>query len=749
VHRDFKSDNVLVGKDGSVRVSDFGLARLANTSAPPASITQSPASITRSLTCTGTLLGTPAYMALEQLEGRDADARSDQFAFCVALYEALYGERPFAGDDLQSLARELAAGNVRPAPRGTRVPAHLREVLLRGLAKDPAVRFPAMEALLEALERDPARARRRWAGATLFVLAAIAAIVAVARLPQKAVCGGAAEKLGGVWDPERRKIVHNAFLATGRPFAETAFTTTATLLDADALAWRAMHHDTCVATRVHGEQSEEVMELRMECLDRRREEVRALIDLFARADAPVVERAVQATQSLPGLDECTHADALRQVVRPPTSAARERVKALRAQLATTEAQLRAGRYDAGQKMAEAAVSDARALGYAPVLAEALYWLGDVQQRRGDAKTAAATLLAAATSAEAARDDLQRARALGLLVWVTAERLSRYVEAHHYCALARAALSRAGGDRVLETIIDAYEATALDNEGRYAEALALNERVLAREQQLFDANDMRIGAIYHNLGELHYQRGEYDAAIASHQHALAIFRHSFGDQHPWTALALNGLGIDLSRKGDLRGAIAAWEQALHIREATLGRDHPEVAPTLDNLAWAFIRLHDLATAQALIERALTIHKRQSPDTRPQVSTEITAAELFLFMGKLDTALAHAQHALSILDHLGEAEHPEAAEALTMMGRIRLAGHAAPEALKLLERAVSILDSHPGDPAVLARARFALGRALWDLGRDRARALRLAADAREHVWPSERAEVETWLAARAAR
>jgi tetratricopeptide (TPR) repeat protein len=750
VHRDFKPNNVMIGSDGRVRVTDFGLARLADASAgPPPGMAPSPSRITQSLTRTGAILGTPAYMALEQLEGRDADARSDQFAFCVALYEALYGERPFVADDLQSLAHELAEGNVRAAPRGTRVPARLREVLLRGLAKDPAARFASMEALLAALGRDPAKARHRWAGATVLVLLGTAAVVALARAPQKMVCGGAAEKLAGVWDPVRRQIVHNAFLATGKPFAEAAFATTAALLDTYATGWSAMHRDTCMATRARGEQSEEVMELRMECLDRRREDVGALIDLFARADAPVVERAVQATQSLPDLDECTHADALRQVVRPLTSAARERAKAARAQLATTEAVLRAGQYDKGQKMAEAAVSDARALGYAPLVAEALYWLGDVQQRRGDAKAAAATLLAAVASAESARDDLPRARALALLVWVSSERLSRYAEAHDYCALARAALARAGGDRVLETTIDAYEATILDNEGRYAEALALNERVLVRREQLFDANDMRIGAIYHNLGELHYQRGEYDAAIASHQRALAIFRHSFGDQHPWTALALNGLGIDLSRKGDERGAVDAWEQALRIREATLGRDHPELTQTLENLARAFISLHEPAKARALLQRLLALNEREGSNPLSQARAEDVAAELALSVGKLDEAMAHAQRELAIYERLGDAEHPEAAGALTVAGRIRLAGHAAAEAQKQVERAISILERHPADPGWLAEARFVLAQALWELGRDRARALRLAADARKHIWPTDRAAVERWLAARSAR
>ncbi|MFP2964418.1 protein kinase domain-containing protein, partial [Myxococcus sp. 1LA] len=119
VHGDFKPENLLVGQDGRVRVTDFGLARNAN---PLDDV--SPLSG-----------GTPAYMAPEQMEApAPADARSDQFAFCVALYEALHGERPFAATTPHELLAEVRAGKVRPAPRGTQVPPWLRRVLLRGLS---------------------------------------------------------------------------------------------------------------------------------------------------------------------------------------------------------------------------------------------------------------------------------------------------------------------------------------------------------------------------------------------------------------------------------------------------------------------------------------------------------------------------------------------------------------------------------------------------------------------------------------
>ena len=162
IHRDFKPANVLLGDDGRVRVLDFGLARTGDDLAAPDHSLARPihASLTASLTATGALVGTPAYMSPEQHAGRLADARSDQFSFCVALWEGLYGASPFAGTTIAALADDVVAGRLAPVPEDSNVPAWLRRLLLRGLAVDPAQRWPSMDDLLDELDRDPEKLRR-------------------------------------------------------------------------------------------------------------------------------------------------------------------------------------------------------------------------------------------------------------------------------------------------------------------------------------------------------------------------------------------------------------------------------------------------------------------------------------------------------------------------------------------------------------------------------------------------------------
>jgi formylglycine-generating enzyme required for sulfatase activity len=187
VHRDFKPQNVMIARDGSVRVMDFGLARLtavesasnAPAVTPPPPSDDQPATALSTVTQAGTVVGTPAYMSPEQFRGDPADARSDQFSFCVALYEALYGVRPFRGENLLSLTMSVTEGELRSANDAAKhgVPVWIRRAITLGLRRDPADRFPSMQALIDRLEDDPAIRRRRRLGAGAVVAVVVATML--------------------------------------------------------------------------------------------------------------------------------------------------------------------------------------------------------------------------------------------------------------------------------------------------------------------------------------------------------------------------------------------------------------------------------------------------------------------------------------------------------------------------------------------------------------------------------------------
>jgi predicted Ser/Thr protein kinase len=199
VHRDFKPDNCLVGSDGRIRVTDFGLAaaRPGTGGGPAAPL--SPGDDVE-LTASGSVLGTPAYMAPEQFVGGNVDPRTDQFNFCVALYEALYGSRPFSGKTFDELGDSVCAGKVQPPPARTRASGALRAIVLRGLRVRPGDRFPTMDHLLAELGRDRARPWRR----TAIVAATVAAVLGLGLVADLVV------------RDRVRAEIHESFALTGR-----------------------------------------------------------------------------------------------------------------------------------------------------------------------------------------------------------------------------------------------------------------------------------------------------------------------------------------------------------------------------------------------------------------------------------------------------------------------------------------------------------------------------------------------------
>lgn len=453
VHRDFKPDNVLIGNDGRVKVLDFGLARpaedlLGDAPTVPRHLDEKDLSTPRlldtPLTKSGAFLGTPSYMAPEQFLGKTTDARTDQFSFCVALYEALYGERPFEGNSIEVLAQQVTSGKVKNLQPSRRLPGHVRPMLRRGLRPKPDERFPSMEPLLQALSKDPRVFRRRAlaAGTAVLAVAIFAAIYRQAAYRHSQLCKGAEEQLSGIWNKDRGRAVEAAFLGTGASFAADAFRETKKSLDKYAQTWVHAQTDACEATRLRGEQSEELLDLRMACLSQRREEFRVLVDLFATADRKLVQNSAQAAQALTSLDGCSNAEALKSPVRPPSDlATRAKVEELEKAVASGVSLLHAGKLD-GLPAATAIVDQAKAIHYRPIEGKGLYLVGSLYLAKGDYKRAEQSVREAILASEAGRIDDTRAQALTTMVWL-AKSQDNYQQAHQWADLAFAVIERLG------------------------------------------------------------------------------------------------------------------------------------------------------------------------------------------------------------------------------------------------------------------------------------------------------------------
>ncbi|MFO0636853.1 MAG: serine/threonine-protein kinase [Nannocystaceae bacterium] len=308
VHRDFKPDNVLVGTDGRVLVMDFGLARQAG--ATPLSEVgasgRNPAmsSPDVALTRTGTLLGTPAYMAPEQHTGGIIGPAVDQFSFCVALYEALWGERPFSGNSVASLAIAVLEGRPRPPPRDSEVPPWLFGVLARGLTVDSSERHPSMDALLAELQRDPPKSQRPWLtiAVALGVAVGIVSVYVATRPEAAAVCAQELAALA-LLDDDARARIDAAFADSGREHAAISWSAAQQRLLRYDEAWRSAWTAACELELAPG--AAQTDSDQRACLEAQQASTRLLVEQFLQPDADVVDAAVVATIGLDPPARCT------------------------------------------------------------------------------------------------------------------------------------------------------------------------------------------------------------------------------------------------------------------------------------------------------------------------------------------------------------------------------------------------------------------------------------------------------------
>jgi len=430
VHRDFKPDNVMVGDDGRVLVMDFGLAFRGAAEGPSVAaakaIEVSGSSVSASLgdsfdpqlTHAGAIMGTPAFMAPEQFSGAAVDERADQFAFCVALWQGLYGEAPFAGNDMWSLADSVTQGQRRPPPKGKSIPGWLFAVLDRGLAIDPEARWPNMTALLAAIERGRARRRNRMVA---FVVAApiVAGLVVYggyqawrSRVAQQCEAEASAQMQ---W-PERSAALEKGMLGTELSFASTSYGQATEILDGWGQSWIEQRAAVCRDERIEHVISPEVREARAECLDSSNTTVTLLLDALEAGDNSLMVFAVDHVSLLTNLDPCLNDLALGARPRP-TPEVRATVNAAEAQLNEMTVLHLRGRFDEAIKQGYAALEALESTGFTPGLASAKARVGGILVVMGRFDEARPMLEEAYFLAGAIEDDESAAMAARHLVGI--------------------------------------------------------------------------------------------------------------------------------------------------------------------------------------------------------------------------------------------------------------------------------------------------------------------------------------------
>ena len=620
VHRDFKPANVMVASDGRVLVTDFGLARSpaaeqdAPSESPDLSLTTTPP--TETVTREGQRVGTPAYMAPEQHAGRPVDARADQFSFAVALWRALYGTPPYAGSSAAELAVTTASG-VRIAPSAetsARVPAWVRVSLERALASDPAQRFPSMNELLAALQPPAAPSRGPQWGVTAVAAAGVAGVVGLWALDRSRsaataaagdVCAATVDRAAAVWGDDVAASVRAAFVATGEPYAEAAHAEVSRQLARWAADWEAARRDSCEDTRVRREQSDAMMDLRASCLDRRLGEVSAFVGELSRADATVVRGAARAGASIGEVSVCGDAAALaRRSPLPADPARRNAIAAAERDIDVARAQFAAGRYKEAREGGDVLVARARATGYAPVLADALFVVAKALPWRNEAARARALLDEAVLAAEAGGDDALRFECEVALTRLVGYDLEQDADGLEHAQRAAALLVRLGPDlRRQARLLDA-RATVDWWHGRYADAHRAAEEAVALFERS-DAQGADLATTLHMRAIIEDDLGNGAATSATEDLAIAIGERAFGARHPSVANFWGTKGNGLRRIGRFEESRAAHLRSLEIIEAVHGPESMLAGDTLVNLATVDLDENKYADAIPRLERALAI------------------------------------------------------------------------------------------------------------------------------------------------
>ena len=666
VHRDFKPANLMVTDDGRVKVMDFGLALIGDGSRETGRGCQSPANMRRSqrhnvLTRPGAHAGTPAYMAPERFMGI-ANASTDQYSFCVALWEALFEQLPFSGASISAL-QEAVMSDRRSKPTGRHpVPGWLRRACARGLSAEPADRWPSMTALVQHLRQGPRKRLRMFAGLATVALVGGTA-TGVSQLAIEDECRDGSARVAEVWNPERRQRVGDRLSAIEAPYSKRARDTVLSALDEHSRSWAAQWERTCEAVQALGEGSSDRLAHTMQCLTTHRGKLAAAVDAFESADAAVVAHAREVLDAVPDPASC----ALVEGPPPPAPTQRPTIDDARGALATVRTLRVSGKLTEALAVADRVAEEATRLGYGPLVTETRLERGTVLSELDRADEAEVELVAALQSALRWDQDRIALEATMTLAHVVGTLDGRHEAGLAYLDSARGLWSRLGEDPASEGDLANTLAGILSAQGRFKEARASYQEADRLWSVAYDATDPRRLVAVHNLAGIQQQLGETADAERTLRGLLEDRIGAVGEAHPEVAATRLSLGAVLDDLGRYPAAEAQYRDAIATWSASVGPSHRNVARARNNLAGNLLLQEQLEAAQSEYEAALAIYEEIGESSHPEFATmQVNLAMVYRRLERYEDAEGLQRRALSALRRELSDEHPSVARARYEVG-----------------------------------------------------------------------------------
>lgn len=687
VHRDLKPENIVVQEGMHAKVIDFGLA--SRPEAQTESMGSVDEAINPSVTQTGAVLGTPAYMAPEQFLGGEVDARSDQFAFCVLAWESLAGARPFAGSTAEQVALHAAQGAVDP-DTVSKVPRRFRSVLRTGLAADPAARHRDMRPLVAALTL--AGPRLGWVVGGILGTAGLAAVAMVSQpdlegpsQPDDAAapdpCADAAAPIRQTWNDDRAQSLRDT-ISSSVTYGDAVADRLVLAVDAWAQDWSALAVSSCAAAKVHTTRTTVQAQADLRCLTAARQELDAALAGIAKVESSRLGRVLGTVDRVPSPARCGRAAFVDEVFGQVPSEAMTRARE-----ANNDAQLHlaSGDYTAALVAAQRA-REALTAGEALALdAELNVSLARAHFQLGHSDLADRAYLDAANAAESSAYD-----ELAATIWIELARVASVQRvnaerAQFYVERADAAVKRLGNPARLRAVVEQRQAQQEIAAGRADEALVHLARAKTLSQGQPWAERLR-PAIAMDVGRVHYSRAQYTEAAAVFDEAITLYIAAYGPDHPAVADARHNLGSILVAAGRLDEALPILETALAARKRAYGEQHEKVARTQNSIATIAFTRGDYAAALQGYQSVVELHRVARDGPHVAIASAIAnVGRAHAGLEEFDAADAAFAQACTMLTALVGDQHPRFAEA--MGGRasaLAAAGNA--EQAKVLYRKV---------------------------------------------------------------